>query len=592
MVASALAVVLSSQAEPASTSASVVQLDVVVHDARGRTLEALTPDSFRVGTEDEPFTVVSSRFVPAASPSSTEPPPMLSTRDDERAAARRPGARVVAFYLDEYHVTPAAAAAVRDAVATFIRERTVPGDLLLVHKPLDSLLELRLTLDRAAALAAVASFEGRRGDYAPRNRFEREMIAGDPARIDDVRAHIAMSAIQAMTTHLAQLPDTRKAFVVVGEGFALPSARRGGAPLPTVDGIGRIANRHTVSIYAADPSPDAGAPRLAAATANPVRALAVETGGRVLPMATGEGLAPLSSDLGGYYLLTVSGPADGRFHAATVRVTQAGAQVRTRRGFWTASADELVAARLAAAPPPPRRMVPPVRTSRLIRPWFGQSRGEAGRTRVTFVWEPAPSALAGMPARGLPPSRLVVQATAEDGSVVYDGVVEPVTGDVGGAASLAVFDVPPGRVRLRMSIEDAASRVLDTDVRDVLVGGLAGPVVVGTPAVFRTRTARAFNALVERADAAPSASREFSRVERLLIRLPIYTAAGPVSATAALVNRAGQAMRDLPVDYHGDSGYIIDLPLASLAAGEYAVSVRAASGQNEVRETISFRVTP
>jgi VWFA-related protein len=347
MVAAALALSLSSQADSASTSTPVVQLDVAVHDARGRALEALTPESFRVGSEGDPFTLVSTRFVPAAAPRSAEPVRTLSTIEDERAAARRPGARVIAFYLDEYHVSPEAAPAVRDSVGAFIRERTAPGDLLLVLKPLDSLLELRLTLDRTAALAAVGTFEGRRGDYAPRNRFEREMVAGDPVRIDGVRAQIAISAIQAMTTHLARLPDTRKALVVVGEGFTLPSPRRGGARLPTIDGVVRIANRHTVSIYAADPSPLVGVPRTSAASngaavatgaADPVRAMADETGGRLLPMGTGEALAPLSADMGGYYLLTLSGPADGRFHAAAVRVTQAGAQVRTRRGFWTVSA--------------------------------------------------------------------------------------------------------------------------------------------------------------------------------------------------------------------------------------------------------------
>jgi hypothetical protein len=38
--------------------------------------------------------------------------------------------------------------------------------------------------------------------------------------------------------------------------------------------------------------------------------------------------------------------------------------------------------------------------------------------------------------------------------------------------------------------------------------------------------------------------------------------------------------------------YQIDLPLAGLAAGEYAVEILAASGGATVKETVTFRVTP
>ncbi len=592
LVVPVLALGLVSQADPSAPPASVVQLDVVVHDARGRVIDSLTSERFRVGEPGDGLTVLSSRFVPSGSvgPAGGIPSRSMSITniDDERTAARQPGARVFAFYLDEYHVSPAAAVQVREMVSAFVRDRTRPDDLLLVVKPLDSLLDLRLTLDRTSVLAAVGTFEGRRGDYEARNAFEREMVAGDPVRIEGVRAHIAMSAIRAITTHLARLPDARKAIVVVGDPFTLPPARRGGTPVPTIDGILRVANRHTVSIYAATPSPSAVASPEDAL--DPVRTLAGETGGRMVPLSAVDGLGAVAVDMGGYYLLTISGPADGRFHAAPVSVTQPGGQVRSRRGFWSVSSEELAAAALAATPPPVRPLVPPVRTSRLIRPWFGQSRGAGGRTRVTFVWEPSPAGAAGIPARGLPPSRLIVSATTEDGTQVYEGTVGPAVGDIGGS-SLAAFDAPPGRLRLRMSIEDATARVLDTDVRDLLVAGLVGPLVIGTPAVFRARTARLFNELAQRQDAAPAASREFSRVERLLIRVPIY-AAEPLVASATLTNRTGQVMRTLSTSHDRDSGYIVDLPLASLAAGEYAVALRAVAGEHEARETISFRVTP
>ena len=137
--------------------------------------------------------------------------------------------------------------------------------------------------------------------------------------------------------------------------------------------------------------------------------------------------------------------------------------------------------------------------------------------------------------------------------------------------------MPPGRLRLRMSIQDAASQQLDQDVRELSVRDLRGDVAIGTPQVLRARNAREFRTLDAEA-AVPVASREFSRTERLLIRFQAYGPAGaaPPVVSARLLGRAGHAMRDLtvaPASTPGDN--TIDLPLAGLAAGEYSVEVTA-----------------
>ncbi len=598
----ALALGLALHGDTDPSAPTLVQLDVSVRDARGRPVPGVDAQEFRVTEGGAPVTVVSAQFIP---PFAADPAPAVSpieSSDDERAAVQRPGIRVFTFFLDEYHVSATAAPRVREVVSAFIRDETAAGDLLLVLKPLDSLLSLRLTRDRTAALASVASFEGRLGDYVPRNAFERELVAGDPARIDLVRAQIGVSAIHALTAHLARLRGPRKAVIVVSEGFPTRPARRGGEVLPNADAVIRAANGGTAAIYHIDAralgagnrtGPENDAPSSGSGREVMLR-FANETDGRALGAPATDSLRGVAADLSGYYLLTLQGAADGQYHPLDVQVSRPGAHVRVRRGYWAVSLEELQRAKRAAAPPPPRPpALPPVRTSRLIRPWFGQARGADGRTRLTVVWEPAPGAAV---ARGpiLPPSRLVVKAATLDGLPVYEGVIGPAYGGMGAIAARAVFDAPAGRLRLQMSIEDAAARVLDTDVRDLIVTALPGPLAFGTPAVFRARTAREFNALVEDVNATPAAAREFSRVERLLIRLPLYAPAASVSATAALANRAGQTMRELTVipPRAATDLYAVDVPLAGLAAGEYAVLLRARDGTDEVRETVGFRVTP
>ena len=171
----------------------------------------------------------------------------------------------------------------------------------------------------------------------------------------------------------------------------------------------------------------------------------------------------------------------------------------------------------------------------------------AGQTRVTFVWEPAGR----VPGTRQPvAAHVVLKALAADGTVLFEGSVLP-TGPLGpdvldDRARARSSTRLPGNLRLRMSIEDEAEQTIDSDVRDLNVRDLSAPVVIGTPAVFRGRTARDFRALASMPDAVPVSSREFSRTERLMIRVPVYAPPDvPVTVAAKLLNRKGQAMRNL-----------------------------------------------
>jgi hypothetical protein len=159
---------------------------------------------------------------------------------------------------------------------------------------------------------------------------------------------------------------------------------------------------------------------------------------------------------------------------------------------------------------------------------------------------------------------------------------------------VVTFEVPPGRVQMKVTVEDASSMTIDSDARELTVPDLAAPDVgLSTPAVFRARTGPEAQALAKDTNAVPTIAREFRRTERLVIRSNAYGPGTDVpTVTARLLNRAGDAMQDLPVPIPPASGLVqIDLPLASLAPGEYLIEVKAKGSAGEAKQLVAFRVT-
>jgi VWFA-related protein len=549
-------------------------LDVIVTDAKGRVVPTLTASDFQISEQGQPRPVAAARFVRADS-------------------------RIIAIFLDEFHTGAGEAAArVGAALARIVRSGLASGDQIVVFKPLDSILTITTTTDHEAAARTIEAFDPRKGDYEPRTPFERSYIAGAPARIETARGQIAVSALNALATHLASLGDGRKTLVVVADGLGRRARAPRGEPLPTLETVRRAADGGGVAIYALEVNrPGDDAADVDAHQA--LRALAIETGGRAIAAGDDPAVAMSGAfnDASGYYSVTLQPDTapDGKFHPLDVRVAGKTLTVRTRRGYLEPDPAQ---ARLTAALTTPTIQVasgPPRRTSPLIRAWFGQAAGGGNATRVSFVWEPAPVVPVGRGAAARP-ARVALSITRQDdGSPVFDGIVMP----SGGGSSIGVsdrseasFELPPGRLLVQMKIQDAGARVLDTDVRDLLVGAFNGPMTIGTAEVYRARSARELRSIVADRDAAPVASRQFSRADTLLIRVPVSASGEPPTVSARLVSRFGSALRDLTTSSGADHVYEIDLPLSSLAAGEYAVEVTASAAGKTARESVSIRVTP
>ena len=152
-----------------------------------------------------------------------------------------------------------------------------------------------------------------------------------------------------------------------------------------------------------------------------------------------------------------------------------------------------------------------------------------------------------------------------------------------------VFDAPPGELELRLSVEEATGGVLDSEIRRIQIPDLTTPDAgVSTPRVYRTRTAREFQTLAADAAAVPTAGREFSRTERLLIRFDVY---GNATPTAVLLNRSGQKMADLPIASATAGGtHQMDVGLSSIPGGEYLVEITLKGATSETKELVPFRI--
>jgi VWFA-related protein len=504
---------------------------------------------------------------------------------------RRPEPRRLAIVLDEFHVQAADTTRVRDAVTRFINERVRGDDAIVVLKPLDSLTSIRFTTERDALRAAVATFEGRRDVLEPRSKLEEETLGRAPALVAAGRAQVVLSALRALATQLGSAPG-RSAILLVSEGFAQQPRRLSPRGLPDVGIVERSANRYDVPVYAFDPRPpdvesDAAAVMLGK--------LVSETGGT---LSRGEdlggSLARAGAEIDGGYTLSYL-PAhgdDGRYHPVQVTVVRREADARSRGGYMAAiSAEARLALREAVGTGPvlPTRLL---RRSPLIDVWFGVTRADATRGRVVVTWEPGFRAV-GTGRTGA--ARVTLKATTRDGKVLFEGTLAPMR--VGGVADAmspdrAEFDAPAGRVQIDMTILGIAGDKLDVDARDLDVPAMNGALPLLLPAILiSTQSAREFREVTADANAAPDPSRQFRRTERLVIRVPAYAAGSPVRVTGRLLNRLAQPMRDL--DVLPDAGGVtqFDLPLATLAPGDYYLLFSVPGPSGPVDQRVGFRIT-
>ena len=414
--------------DPASAARHrLVHIDVIATDARGRTVDDLKPADFELREEG---TVQSARRGPVRA--ATRRAGRRAGADSIGRRRTRGGRRRRAAVRDLPRRVPRqrrrhAPTASREALLRFVDRDLTPRDLVVVMKPLDSLFAIRLTRDRDAVRQRDRRL--RRAQGTTTSRATPTSATSSPARrraSTRSRNQVALSAINALAVHLGGLRRRtqdadrrhRRHRPCRSGAAARSSCRRSTRCI-------RSANRSNVADLPFDPRSrrrERRRRRRAAADA-----CAAKPTARRSPAIWTPACAARPPIRARYYLLTyrsahaddgqfreVAGASEARRRPAARAQGLLGA-VAGRRAARDAArarerAEEAGAARTGAARQPA--------DSAVVRRF---ARDRRGKTRVTFVWEPAARVPGDRASRRIPTrARCSPRATA-DGTVLFDG---------------------------------------------------------------------------------------------------------------------------------------------------------------------------
>ena len=636
------------------TGINFVRVDVIVSDGKGTPIMDLTQDEFAVFEDGKPQKVETFSVVKIDPLTQVEGPTngeIRSAMDEEREAAR-PEVRLFVILLDDYHVRRGNDMSVRRPLTEFIEQQLAPADMVAIMYPLTPVSDIQFSRSRSKLVSAITAFEGRKFNYTPRNLFEEQYAQYPATTVERIRNQVTMSALKAAAIRLGGLREGRKSIFFVSEGFtaALPPQLQD--PNASMPGIGNpnrrnpqaqnddrynmatmadmftdmrdvfdTVNRQNTSIYAVDPrglgvfeyniNEGVGLTQDSAnlkSSVDTLHVLANNTDGRAIVNRNdlAAGMKQIMRDSSGYYLLGYTSsraPTDGKFHEIKVQVKRRGVDVRARKGYWALTKEDVARATAPPKPEAPAAVSKALSTlaeprgGRPARFWIGTARGENGQSRVTFAWEPTPGpddrqseaaakvALTAISPEGKPlfrgrvPDAAVAEAAASLSSV---------TPAKGGSVS---FEVPPGQLQLRMTVEGERGQVLDATVQELSVPDYTAiTVTLGTPRFYRGRTVKDLQTIRANPAATPVVDREFSRSERLLMRVEAYAPGGLApDVSAKLMSRSGAAMSDIKLQLVGTL-YEAELPLSAFATGDYLIEFTAKTAAGVAQDTIAFRV--
>lgn len=564
------------------TGTNVIRVDVSVADRSGVPVRTLTAADFEVREDDKPQAITTFRLVETnGQPTDAFSLPIRSV-DHAAAEAAREDVRVFVIFWDEYHIGEfQSAIRAREDLTRFVLEAFGPTDLVAIVDPLTPLSAIRFTRDRRALAERVHTLRGRRGVYIPtRSAIEEEQLRSR-IPVERLRAQVTTTALKATVMHLGALREGRKSLLFISESLGPLGTDESGV----LSDLMRTANHNNTGIYTFDPRGlQAGRGRPSAA----LHALATQSGAEFYSSNDmGTALKRVVTRAGAYYLLGYSpadSPLDGKFRKISVKVNASGAHVHARSGYWQLRAEDLVRAREAAAKaelPPAvttaNRQLTPSGSHRPIELWAGFAFRGPGAPTVTVAWSPR----AGFTGSEAPVS-VDLEAKLNGAPVASAAATtQPLT-----------FSAGQGTLLVVATTKNAAGDILDREQRTLEIPSASGAALgLSTPVVLRARSARDVRAL-DSGEIGASASRDFSRTDRLRVRVAPYgEAAQGAVLTAVLLNARGSKLADLPIRRAADAvHHEVDLPLTSVALGEFLIRLDARAGDAKADALVAFRV--
>ncbi|MGD9903102.1 MAG: VWA domain-containing protein [Vicinamibacterales bacterium] len=506
----------------------------------------------------------------------------IRSQDHAIAEAGRDDVRVFAVFMDDYHLGryPQEMIPLRKALTTFLGEMMGPLDLATVMNPITPLSALEWTRDKDALARRLRNYEGRIDNFIGRSPIEESQNL--TRNVFRVRSQVVISAIHSLVMHLAGLREGRKTLVVVSRGIPLMFDI---SLEPEFQAMLREANRGNVVIHTLDP-------RGLGQSVFPHQTLyrmAAETGGQAIVNTNNleAGLERVIQDASHHYLIGYT-PArelnDGKFHRLEVKVKRRGAKVVARKGYWSPSAEELT----PAAPEPMEPAVSGALTrlqarqdDRVVHVTTVFAPGRQGATAVMALWKP----VAGFRDR---PERLEVEVRGADGAVLGSG--DGTLTDEGSGTTRV--DVPAGDVTLRFTAHGESGEVVDRWETALAVPDFSGrTLALGSPAFLRARTTASFQALRKGGEGTPSPDREFRTTDLVVVRAALAApeAAAPATVTAEVLTRRGKPLATWPAAVVAGQ-HQVELPVRSLALGEYVLRFTATRGDETAETTAGFAI--
>lgn len=307
-----------------------------------------------------------------------------------------------------------------------------------------------------------------------------------------------------------------------------------------------------------------------------------------------KGMQRISDDLSSYYLLgylSTNAKLDGRYHTIRVKVKRPGIDVRARRGYKSATEDEVAAARKAANPPT---------TSAKEAVTTAMS----GLSRLRPDWRFSMNAVPIAAGTSKQISTIMIAGevpVGEAGKAWVNGGTISLDVRAGNGTATARVPITPGNrafsvpVKLTSPVTSGELTVRATiapsdpgaePFTDILVLDLA--TSVGQPMLYR-RGPSTGNRLI------PAGSFQFSRTERA--RLEFAAAADTKASGGRLLDKSGEPLA-IPItmgervdEQTGQRWLTADVTLAALGAGDYVIEVTTGAPQAQRKTMTAIRVT-
>lgn len=569
------------------TGTNLVRVDVSVLGKDGLPIRSLTADDFELRENGELQSITSFKLVDASGQPTDDLSLPIRSAAHAAAEAARDDVRVFLIFWDEYHIDQfGSAVRARDQLTKFALEAFGPTDLVGLMDQLTPVSALRFSRDRRALADQLHLLRGRRGIYVPARSAVEEAHLRNAQDVERIRSQVTSSALKSAIMHLGSLRQGRKAVVFVSEGLG----RLGQDGVRVISDLIRTANDNNTAIYTVDPRGlQAGPAGFAGGMSSLLAALADSTGAEpIVSNDMNSALRKVVTNASAFYLLGYSPrdtQLDGKFREIKVRVKHPNVEVRARNGYWAPRGSDIARAKAiaaAAALPSPiseaLEELAPDNSRRAADFWIGMSPAAEDLMDVHIAWAPRPGL------DGQPPAGGVTIAAVHGEDRIFQGSSkdQPIR-----------FKAPSGSLQLDLTIHDTTGEVIDREQRTVAIPNPAqATLALATPVVSRARNAAEMRALLENPAPTPFAGREFSRADRVLLRvIPYGSAAAGAAVTAQLLGRRGNTLTELPVRPAAvGSGYQIDLPLTSLAAGEFLVAVAARTTLESIETYVPIRV--